>query len=216
MHFSSFFFPPPPSSFFFKPLISKLQPRIHSVSAPALPAAASPSASQLNEVNKLKGLLPSPAPSVPFAAFLLHLRPRLPPPLLLPPHPPPPPFLPSQLKRFLPLFLTFLPKKMFLIVIVARRKLWDFLPPFPRTELQLELRREEGQLCRQRGSVGGRQGERHGAERKDEGAPHRRGLDMCFRQCFFSHQSGGIFLDNAAAPGQGHRDHTGITTHHKE
>lgn len=44
---------------------------------------------------------------------------------------------------------------MFLIVIVARRKLWDFLPPFPRTELQLELRREEGQLCRQRGSVRG-------------------------------------------------------------
>lgn len=135
--------------FFFKPLISKLQPRIHSVSAPALPAA-SPSASQLNEVNKLKGLLPSPAPSVPFAAFLLHLRPHLPPP------PPPPSFLPSQLKRFLPLFLTFLPKKMFLIVIVARRKLWDFLPPFPRTELQLELRREEGQLCRQRGSVRGK------------------------------------------------------------
>lgn len=37
---------------------------------------------------------------------------------------------------------------LFFIVIVAKQKLWDFLPLFPRTELQLQLRREEDQLCR--------------------------------------------------------------------
>lgn len=43
---------------------------------------------------------------------------------------------------------------------------------------------------------------REGSRGKDEGAPHRPGLDMCFPQYFFSHQSGGIFLDDAAAPGR--------------
>lgn len=43
---------------------------------------------------------------------------------------------------------------------------------------------------------------REGRRGKDEGAPHRPGLDMCFRQYFFSHQSRGIFLDEAAAPGR--------------
>lgn len=62
VHFS-FFFPS-----FFKLLISKLQP-CHSQCEQRSHHATPTSASQLNEVNKLEGLLPSPAPSVPFAAI---------------------------------------------------------------------------------------------------------------------------------------------------
>lgn len=132
----------------FQPLISKLQPCIHSMNTPLLPFP-SLSASQLNEVNKLKRLLPSLTPSL---LFLLSPSSQPPPcfhsptSLLLP--------LSSQLKHFLPLFLTSIFFLFFLIVIVARRKLWDFLPLFPRTELQLLLRREEDQLCS--GGGGGR------------------------------------------------------------
>lgn len=63
---------------------------------------------------------------------------------------------------------------LFFIVIVARRKLWDFLPPFPRTEQQLQLRREELQLDGETLLIG-----------KDEGAPQRRDGETAdtFRAC---------------------------------
>lgn len=96
-------------------------------------------------------------PSSPAFSFI---SPSLPPPRFCTPEPallhlPSPPkaslLLSSQLKRFLTLFLTSF-FFFFFIVIVARRKLWDFLPLFPRTELQLQLRREEDQLYRGIGS----------------------------------------------------------------
>lgn len=78
----------------FAALISKLQLCVHSMNTPLLPFP-SLSASQLNEVNKLKRLLPSPTPSL-LSCFLLHLclststalctpEPALPSPLSLPP-----------------------------------------------------------------------------------------------------------------------------------
>lgn len=157
MHFSSFFFPPPSSSFFFKPLISKLQPRIHSVSAPALPAAASPSASQLNEVNKLKGLLPSPAPSVPFAAFLLHLRPRLPPPLLLPP-PPHPLFSPVPAEALSSSFPHLPPKKNVFNCHCCAAKALGFPPSISQDRAAIRAQERGGPAVQTEGECRGEAG----------------------------------------------------------
>lgn len=101
-----------------------------------------------------------------FCCSLLHL---LPPPrfIFCTPEPPlpatslfllslPPPFISAEtLSSSFPhlSFFSFF-FWMFLIVIVARWKLWDFLPLFPRTELQLQLRGEEDQLCRRPGEQG--------------------------------------------------------------
>ena len=116
----------------FAALISKLQSCVHSMNTPLL-LFPSLSASQLNEVNKLKSLLPSLTPSL-LPCFLLHL-PFFTSLLLsallsqhsstsLPLLSLPPSFISAEM-----LSSSFL--HLFFIVIVARRKLWDFLPFFP-------------------------------------------------------------------------------------
>lgn len=189
----------------FQPLISKLQPCIHSMNTPLLPFP-SLSASQLNEVNKLERLLPSPTPSL---LLLLSPSSRPPPRFCTPkpalPHlPSPPSFISAETLSSSSPHLFF----FFFNCHCCAPKALGFPPSISQDRAAITAQE------RRRPAVqGGKQG---AEETKDEGAPQRRGNETDFTPIFPLTSKQKHTFGPHGCTRQGRHDQTGITTHHNE